>query len=164
MSRTKVDELHRMWRVKNEWVDYALGRVSDENLAREVAPGRNHGVWILGHLIASDDDLAMYLGRGGRRFPEYEALFQTRSVLRPVSEYPAPERLRREWKELCEANERLFAELTDAELDEPHALIGENPDDDYFKTKRECVLNWAAHQLYHAGQLVLLVPRKNPAA
>ena len=140
------------------WVDMYLDELTDEELRSEIIPGKNHGVWILGHLVASDDTLSEYLGYGPQLFPDSQAYAQTKPLI-PVDECKHPRILREEWKKVCEKNEANYRKLTDAELDQPHALIQGNPEDDYFKTKQGVIINWTLHQVHHAGQLALLLAK-----
>lgn len=133
-----------------------LTRLSDDDLKMEIAPGKNHGVWILGHLIESDDDLSLYLGKGPMLFQEYSDLFGQGSVLKSVTEYPPVSLMRQQWKEVADKNLKIYEELNDEELDEPHAMVKGKLEDDFFKTKENCIINWLLHQVYHAGQLSVL--------
>jgi DinB superfamily len=140
------------------WVNMYLDALTDEELRSEIVPGKNHGLWILGHLVASDDTLSEYLGCGPTLFPETQAYAQGQPLL-PVDECKAPGILREEWKKVCQKNKAIYQRLTDAELDQPHALLQEYPENDYFKTKQGVLLNWPLHQAHHAGQLALLLAK-----
>lgn len=140
------------------WVNMYLHELSDEELRSEIIPGKNHGVWILGHLVASDDTLSEYLGYGPQLFPETQVFTQSKQLI-PVDKCKHPSILRDEWKKVCEKNETIYRQLTDSELDQPHALIQGNLEDDYFKTKQGVTINWTLHQVHHAGQLALLLAK-----
>jgi hypothetical protein len=140
------------------WVNMYLDELTDEELRSDIIPGKNHGVWILGHLVASDDTLSEYLGYGPTLFPETQRYAQGQLLL-PVDECKPPSVLRDEWKKVCEKNETIYQRLTDAELDEPHAMLQGNPENDYFKTKQGVIINWSLHQVHHAGQLALLLAK-----
>ena len=133
-----------------------LTRLSDDDLKLSIASGKNHGVWILGHLIVSDDDLSLYLGKGPMLYPEYSDIFGQGSILKHVSEYPAAGILREHWREVTGKNKKIYSELRDEELTEPHAMIKGKIEDDFFKTKENCIIMWQLHQMYHTGQLGVL--------
>ena len=141
-----------------DWVDMYLNELSDEELKCEIIPGKNHGVWIVGHLVASDDTLTEYLGYGPVLFPETQRFAQC-STLIPVEECPPPSVLRNQWKKVCEKNEAAYQLLRDDDLDQPHAMLKGNIEDDYFKTKQGVIINWTLHQVHHAGQLALLLSK-----
>jgi len=63
--RQNVDVYFDFWKSMVRWVNMYLNK--------------NHGVWILGHLIASEDDLSEYLGKGPMAFPNYQTLFKQSS-------------------------------------------------------------------------------------
>jgi hypothetical protein len=153
-NKTKL--IHSQYKTMVSWVNMYLKRLSDDDLKREIAPGKNHGVWLLGHLIASDDDLSLYFGKGTMLYPDYSDIFGQGSVLKPLAEYPPVSLLREQWKNVTDKNIKIYAELHDEELNEPHAMIKGKVEDDFFKTKENCSINWLLHQMYHAGQLGVL--------
>ncbi|MBK8383673.1 MAG: DinB family protein [Ignavibacteria bacterium] len=57
-----------------EWINWLLKDLTDEDLRTELSPGKNHGIWILGHLIASDDDF-LYSWEQSNRSIEIQELF-----------------------------------------------------------------------------------------
>lgn len=144
------------WKSMVSWVNLYLKRLNEDDLKTEIIPGGNHGVWILGHLIASEDDLSEYLGKGPLLFPAYQDLFKQKSDLQAVEKYPEIHVLKTHWDAVCEKNENIYLELTDKELLEPHEKIEGKIEDDYFKTKAGCLKNWTLHQMHHAGQLAVL--------
>ena len=74
--RQKVEVYSNLWKTMVAWVDLYLKNLEENDLGTELIPGGNHGVWILGHLIASDDDLSEYLGKGPMLFPDYQNVFK----------------------------------------------------------------------------------------
>ncbi len=152
----KTSLLLAQYKNMTSWVNMFLKKLSDDDLKLEIAPGRNHGVWLLGHLIVSDDDLSLYMGKDPMLYPEYSDIFGPKSILKPAEEYPAVKILREQWNNVIEKNIKIYSELTDEELAEPHAMVKGNIEDDYFKTKENCAINWLNHQMYEAGQLGIL--------
>jgi hypothetical protein len=148
----------QQWRVMAGWTSGTINALNDEDLREELSPGKNHGVWILGHLIESEDELSVFLGKEPFLFPEYETLFGQGSKLLPVGDYPSAVILREQWKAVLAKNERILSQMTDAEWDEPHARLKEG-EDDFFKTKGRCIGIWNLHQNYHNGQLASLLAR-----
>jgi len=138
------------------WVNMYLKGLDNEDLKMELSPNGNHGVWILGHLIASEDDLSEYLGKGPMLFPDYQNVFKQGSQLQAVEKYPAIDLLRDHWNEVCNKNNDIYLKLTDIELAKPHEKIEGKPEEDFFKTKEGCIKNWILHQMHHAGQLAVL--------
>lgn len=154
--KQKADVYFNFWKSMVSWVNMYLNGLDDEDLKMELTPNGNHGVWILGHLIASEDDLSEYLGKDPMLFPAYQDIFKQGSKLQTVEAYPAIDLLRDQWKQVCDKNMDIYQKLTDVELTEPHEKIEGKIEDDYFKTKEGCIKNWILHQMHHAGQLAAL--------
>lgn len=140
------------------WVNMYIEPLTDDELKMEFAPGKSHGVWILGHLIKYEDEFSVYMGKGNLMYPEYDELFGTGSILKPVEDYPSIPLLRKQWKEVLEKNKRIYSQLTDEELKEPHGKM-ENPEKDFFKTKERVAMFWHLHSMYHAGQFSSLIAK-----
>lgn len=47
-----------------------LNSFKEEQLQKEIAPGKNRGTYLLGHLIAVHDDMLQLLDMGEKLFPE----------------------------------------------------------------------------------------------
>lgn len=141
-----------------EWISGIIEPLSDEEFKMELSPGKNHGVWLMGHLVTSDDDFSMFMGKGEVMFPQYYEVFGQGSKLLPPDSYPPVSELKDAWKKVCDKNRKIYSELTDDELQQPHALV-KDFEKDYFKTKERVIMAWQLHQLYHAGQLGILVAR-----
>jgi hypothetical protein len=43
------------WDAQNNELNKLLNELSDEQLQKEIAPGRNRGIYLLGHLVAVSD-------------------------------------------------------------------------------------------------------------
>ncbi|MBS1493433.1 MAG: DinB family protein [Bacteroidetes bacterium] len=139
------------------WADWIINSLSDEDLRKEINPGKNHGVWLLGHLITCEDDFALFMGKGEITYMDYHNMFAENTKLQSVDNYPPVSEMRNKWKEMVEKNKKIYAELTDAELNEPQAqLTGEN---DFCKTKEDVASHWQVHLMYHTGQLSVLMPK-----
>jgi hypothetical protein len=162
MSNKTAKQFAAQFDAMADWVSGNIDPLTDEELKMEIAPGKNHGVWLLGHLITSDDDFSVYMGKSPLLYPEYYKLFGQGSKLQPVENYPSIPLLREQWKNVVEKNKKIYAELTDEELEEFHAKA-KDPEKDYFKTKQRIVIFWQLHQMYHAGQLGVLVTKAGKA-
>src|SRR5438105_12263211 len=63
------------WETQNTRVKKLLDTLTDEQLMSETAPGRNRGVYLIGHLITVSDGLLPLLGFGNRLYPQLEEVF-----------------------------------------------------------------------------------------
>ncbi|MEO8665859.1 MAG: DinB family protein [Ignavibacteria bacterium] len=158
MENILVKKFLEQYIVMIEWVNLYINALTDKDFEMELSPGKNHGVWILGHMIASDDDFSLMMGKGELLFPEYQELFGQGSKLQPVKNYPAVEQLRKQWNDLFEKNKKIYEDLKDADFNQPP----ENTTDankDFFNTKAKVIMAWQLHQMYHGGQLSVLAVR-----
>lgn len=155
-SNPIVQKFHEQWKDMRDWVTGPINALSDDEFKLELSPGGNTGVWVLGHLIVCDDDFSLYMGRDELLYPEYVKNFGQGSKPIPVDEYPPVQELKDAWGKVCEKNDMVYGDLKDSELEEYHALVKE-PEEDYFKTKFRIITHWQLHEMYHAGQLGVIL-------
>ena len=136
--------------------DEILGSLSDEALQKEVAPGKNRGIYLLGHMVAVHDDMIRLLGMGEIRHPELFEPF-IKSPDKAVEEIPTAAELRSLWANQCAALKQMFAELIPADWFEKHAAVSaEDFAKEPHRNKLNIILTRTTHLTYHTGQLVLL--------
>jgi len=133
-----------------------INELSDEQLHREVAPGKNRGIYLLGHLIAVHDDMLPILGLGERHCPGlYDPYVKAPDKTVELKETVAE--LRGIWFGQCNQLEQKFAKLSPLQWFEKHTIVAEA---DFTKephrNKLNVVLNRTTHLQYHMGQLQLL--------
>src|ERR1700744_1381210 len=63
------------WELQISRMNKLLDNLNDEELSAQTAPGRNTGVYLLGHLAAVSDGLFILLGIGDRFDPAMDELF-----------------------------------------------------------------------------------------
>src|SRR5258706_7238280 len=77
-----------VWDGQTSRLSTLLHELSDERLLQEVSPGRNSGLYIVGHLVAVNDGMVPLLGFGEKRFPALEETFlkhpEIAKILRPA--------------------------------------------------------------------------------
>lgn len=133
-----------------------LHDIADEDLGREVSPGRNTGTYLLGHLVAVHDGMLPLLGIGQQRFPHLADIFLTSpdksgKVMPPIAE------LRDKWEEVNDALNTAFGAMQPHEWLAKHTAVS---DVDFAKQPHRCKLNVLAsrttHLAEHYGQLLFL--------
>lgn len=87
------------WDTYNMRVNKLLDSLSDEQLAADTAPGRNSGIYLLGHLIAVNDGLFPILGFGERLYPQLDKIF-VESPDKSGLEMPSLNDLKEYWKKV----------------------------------------------------------------
>jgi hypothetical protein len=135
--------------------DKGLAELSDEQLQKQVAPGKNRLFYIVGHLTAVHDRLFTLLGVGERLHPELDEVFITnpdRALADPV---PAAE-LRKAWAEINTSLTAAFERFTPADWLVKHKAVS---DEDFAKdptrNRLAVVLSRTNHVSFHTGQAVI---------
>jgi hypothetical protein len=133
-----------------------LTTFSDEQLLREVAPGKNRGIYLVGHLIAYHDALCTILDLGPRLHPELDTAFLQHP---DKSGLPMPSlaELRQYWAEVHERLAHDFQQVPVPTWFDRHLAVSEA---DFLqqphRNKLSVLLNRTNHLAYHTGQLMLL--------
>ena len=143
------------WKSKTGQLDKLLSELSDEQLQKEVAPGRNRGFYLLGHLTALADSIFPLLGYEKIA----EQLFKP-YVLNPDKEngeLPGVETLRQEWTRV---NDILAEKMSSLQPDEWFGKHTSITEEDFAKephrNKLNVVLSRISHVDYHLGQMQFL--------
>jgi hypothetical protein len=87
------------WNTHITRTDKLFNDLSDEQLKGEVAPGRNSGIYLLGHLTAVHDALFPLLGLGEKMYPQLENIF-IKNPDRSGIEKPVTNDLKEYWHEV----------------------------------------------------------------
>src|SRR4051812_45025006 len=80
--------------------DALLDSLSDDTLQKEIAPGKNRGIYLLGHLIAVHDDMLVLLDMGDRMYPQLQQPF-IKSPDKATEQIPSASALREFWAKQC---------------------------------------------------------------
>jgi hypothetical protein len=144
------------WNASIKSADTLFNALSDETLQKEVAPGKNRGIYLLGHLIAVHDDMLRLLDMGDKMYPE---LFQPfiKAPDKKVAELPSVATLKTYWTKQCEMMAQKF-EATPAEawFEKHTAVTAEEFASEPHRNKLNIIITRTSHLQYHLGQLVLL--------
>src|SRR5262245_33825326 len=87
------------WDASTGQVNKLFDELSDAQFAAETAPGRNTGIYLLGHLTAVTDRMMPLLGFGERLYPQLDPVFLT-SPDKSGLEMPPLAELKKYWKEV----------------------------------------------------------------
>lgn len=145
----------KAWDVQIERADKFFNALDDEAYSKEVAPGKNRIVYLLGHLIAVNDRMIALFSLGDRSYAALDEPF----VKQPDrSDHPKPDvaTLRKYWKTSNEQLSSFFAGMTPEQWFGKHTSM---TDEDLVKeptrNKLSVLLNRTSHVAYHLGQLAL---------
>jgi hypothetical protein len=144
------------WHSKIKEANEIFDNLTDEQLQNEVAPNRNRGIYLLGHLTATHDEMMPLLGFGDRLYPQLEEIFidspdKTKALPASVNE------LREYWKNMNSTLAEHFSKLSPEEWFEKHTKVSQ---EDFMKqphrNKLNPVISRTNHLSYHTGQLVFM--------
>ena len=155
-TQTMIKMTFDRWNALLKQFDDALNGMTDEQLQKEIAPGKNRGIYLLGHLVAVHDDMIRLLDFGDKLYPELYEPFITESD-KSVSELPSAASLREKWKNISEVLNQKFSQLQPEDWFERHTAVSE---EDFIKephrNKLNIIVTRTSHLAWHMGQFVLL--------
>lgn len=144
------------WERENNDLNKYLESLTDEQLSKEIAPGRNTGTYLLGHLVAVSDNMLPILGFGERLFPQLGNIF----IVNPdKSELKKPSI--DELKEYLKAVNAKLAKCiqstsTDEWFEKHTSVSAEDFAKEPHRNKLNIIINRTNHLSYHLGQMALL--------
>jgi len=154
-----VDSALRGWKSNVERADKLFGALSPEQLEKEVAPGKNRLIYLLGHLAAVNDGLLPLLGIGERLHPEFDVMFLSnpdKSIQLTVS----GQSLKGAWQEI---NRKLwdgFLKFSASDWVQRHTAVSEADfKREPHRNRFTVLLGRTTHLTYHLGQAILALPK-----
>ncbi|WP_214073183.1 DinB family protein [Mucilaginibacter sp. dw_454] len=134
-----------------------LDKLTDEQLQEEVSPGKNRGVYLLGHLVAVHDKMLSLLLLRDELYPELYPVF-VQSPDKEHADLPSIAQLREQWTAV---NEKLNGHINKLKAEEwfgRHANISaEDLAKEPHRNRLNVLLSRTNHLSNHRGQLALLV-------
>jgi hypothetical protein len=144
------------WHSRIEAADKLFDSLSDEQLEKEIAPGRNRGIYLLGHLTAVHDKMLPLLDLEAQVYPHLDEPFLNKAD-KTVSAIPSTKELRENWKKINSKLAAHFNKLSAEEWFHKHTSVSE---EDFVKEPHRNRLNVVVgrtnHMQYHIGQAALL--------
>lgn len=144
------------WDGQNNSLKRLINSLTDEQLAKEISPGKNTGLYLLGHLIAVSDGIFPLLGFGDRLFPDMEEVFINQPDKSGLV-FPSVAELKQRLETL---NARLNSHFQSTDVNEwlsRHTVV--SPEDfikEPHRNKLNVVITRTGHLAYHLGQMRLL--------
>jgi uncharacterized damage-inducible protein DinB len=144
------------WRGQNKKLDEMITKYSDDQWLQETAPGRNTGIYLLGHLTAVNDGLITILGFGNGLYPALENVFLFNAD-KSGQTMPSVAELKSCWRTININLEAYIAKMKPEEWLSRHTKVSE---EDFAKephrNKLNVLISRTVHQSYHLGQLAYL--------
>jgi hypothetical protein len=133
-----------------------LDTQTDEELLKEIAPGKNRNLYLLGHLIAVNDAMISLLGLGERSYAHLDEAF-IKNPDKSGLDMPDAATLRAAWKDSNAQLSALFSKISPEDWFSRHTAM---TDEDYAqnpaRNKLSVLINRTGHVAYHLGQMVLV--------
>ncbi|OCX52753.1 hypothetical protein BEL04_14165 [Mucilaginibacter sp. PPCGB 2223] len=144
------------WNTQNKRFTDLINKLSDEQLHAETAPGRNSGIYLLGHLAAVNDAMLPLFGFGQRLHPEWEEVFLRNPDKSGLPKPPVAE-LKAELEKINAQLHLNFAKMQPQEWLGKHAAVSaEDFANEPHRNKLNVLLNRTSHMAYHLGQMAYL--------
>jgi DinB superfamily len=133
-----------------------LNLLTDEQLQKEIVPGKNRGTYLLGHLIAVHDDMLKLLGMGEKLFPELFEPF-LKQADKVATQTPTISELRAMWEKQNNVLQEKFEKMKPEDWFEKHTAVTEADfANEPHRNKLNIIITRTSHLQYHSGQIVLL--------
>lgn len=143
------------WNTQVKRADTLFSNLSDAQLLQQIAPGRNRGVYLVGHLAAVHDRMFELLGIGERKYKNMDDAFISNPDKNGVELMPVAD-VRKAWKE---TNERLAAAFSAMQPEEWFTKHTQMTEEDLAKeptrNRLSVLISRTDHMAYHAGRVAL---------
>lgn len=144
------------WNASLKSCDNLLITLTDEVLQKQIAPNKNRGIYLLGHLIAVHDDMLILLDMGEKIYPELNEPF-LKLADNLETKMPSVTELRTYWTTQCEILKQKFDALTPNQWFEKHTAVSQEEfEKEPHRNKLNIIITRTTHLQYHIGQMVLL--------
>jgi hypothetical protein len=142
------------WDGNIERADKLFSALTPDQLAKEIAPGKNRLIYLWGHLTAVHDRMLPLLGFGPRLHAELDEIFISKPD-KAVQKIPSGAEIKKSWSEVNGKLREGFAKLSAAEWLQRHTAVSE---EDFAKEPQRnrfaVLLSRTNHLSYHLGQAV----------
>jgi hypothetical protein len=133
-----------------------LENLSDEDLKREISPGKNTGIYVLGHLTAVHDAILPLLGLGEKLYPELETPYITTPDKSGLPLHSGRE-LKKYWAVVNTNLLEKFQTLSSVEwLARHNAISAEDFTKEPHRNRLNVLISRTNHLASHLGQLIYL--------
>lgn len=144
------------WYAKVKDADNLFDKLTDEQLQNEVAPGRNRGIYLLGHMVAVHDRMLPLLDLEERSFTSLDEAFISNPDKAIEITISAAE-LKQNWKAVNAKLASHFNKMQSAEWFKKHKAVSE---EDFarepHRNKLNVIISRTNHLSGHLGQLIFL--------
>lgn len=144
------------WTSRFEAADKLFAALTDQDLEKEVAPGRNRALYLLGHLTAVHDHMLPLLGFGPQLYPQLAEPFLMHPD-RAVAAIPSVQELREAWQTVHATLNSHMKGLSPEEWFGKHTSVSaEDFEKEPHRNRINVLIGRTNHMQYHIGQVALI--------
>ncbi|MBA4850223.1 DinB family protein [Emticicia sp. BO119] len=147
------------WQLQIIAFNSLLEKLSDQQLITEIAPAKNRGVYLLGHLTAVHDLMLPLLHFRKALYPELHSVF-VEAADKTIVEIPPIIQLKEQW---AAVNDTLIWHINHLPVEEwftqHNSISEENFAKEPHRNRLNVLLSRTNHLSYHRGQLALLIKK-----
>jgi len=155
-TQTMIKMTFDRWNQLIKSFDETLQSFTDEQLQRKISPGKNRGIYLLGHLTAVHDSMMPLLDFGDKLYPELYEPFIT-SPDKSVTDIPSAADLRTKWNNINTVLSQHFTKMQPEDWFAKHTAVTEEEFvNEPHRNKLNIIITRTTHLAYHQGQFILL--------
>jgi hypothetical protein len=140
------------WNALMKDFNTVLDSVTDDQLEKQIAPNKNRGIYVLGHMVAVHDDMLPILGFGEKLYPEINQVFKSSD--KEATRIPSAKELRQYWKQVNEVlSQGADALSADQWLEKHNSVSAEDFATQPHRNKLNVMMTRTFHLSYHLGQM-----------
>ena len=144
------------WKGNIDRANRLFSPLNEQQLQKEVAPGKNRLIYLWGHLTAVHDRMLPLLGLGERLHPEFDPLFLTNPD-KTMGNLPAAVEIKKSWDDVNSKLSAGFESFSPAQWLEKHGSVSEEDfAKDPSRNRFAILLSRTAHIAFHVGQTALI--------
>jgi hypothetical protein len=144
------------WKIQIERADKLFLPLTEAQLQKEVAPGKNRLIYLWGHLTAVHDRMLPLLDVGARLYPELDSPFLTNPD-RAVPDPPTGEEIKGFWQQVNSKLLAGFEGFSPADWLKRHTSVSEEDfAKDPSRNRFAILLSRTSHIAFHLGQSALI--------
>lgn len=144
------------WQIQVDRATGFIDSLSEKEFYNETAPGKNRGIYLVGHLIAVHDLMPEILGFGTRSYPELQSIF-LEVPDKTISNLPSVAVLKEAWTSVHQRLPTEFNKMPAETWFKRHeSMTDVDFEKDPARNKLSVLLTRTNHLAYHLGQIRLL--------
>lgn len=163
MGTEQVEVLAKMYKTAAKSVKETAEKVPEEKRLHQIAEGKGHPLWHVGHLTWAHDLITNQWFLGGESVvsAEYAVVFapeimKGKTPTAQASDYPSWDEVMDSYSNACAITIELIQGLSDEDL--PGDLRGDVPEKarSFFGNLGEALMGMGLHDTHHRGQIALI--------